>query len=51
MAARFTYNHANCCSNSAAAYSSARISRNMDTAMILVVSFFVCLIHIRLCFA
>ena len=49
MAARFTsYNHtANCCS--AAASSSARICRILDTAIILVVSIFVCLIGIRLC--
>ena len=51
MAARFTsYNHtANCCSTGAAATSSARISRILDTAVILVVSIFVCLINIRLC--
>ena len=51
MAARFsTANHtANCCSTSAAATSSARISRILDTAIILVVSIFVCLINIRLC--
>ena len=51
MATRFYNNQtANCCSNSAAACSSARISRNLDTAMTLVVSIFVSLIHIRLCF-
>ena len=51
MAARFsTNNHtANCCSTSAAATSSARISLIMDTALILVVSIFVCLINLRLC--
>ena len=50
MAARFTsYNHtANCCSTSAAACSSARISRILDTAVILVVSIFISLINIRL---
>ena len=51
MAARFTSNNhtANCCSTYAAACSSARISRILDTAIILVVSIFVCLINIRLC--
>lgn len=51
MAARFmTNNHnANCCSDCAAACSSARICRILDTAVILVVSIFVCLINIRLC--
>ena len=50
MAAQFTsYNHtANCCSTSAAACSSARISRILDTAVILVVSIFISLIHLRL---
>ncbi len=51
MAARFsTNNHtANCCYTCAAACSSARISRILDTAIIMVVSIFVCLINIRLC--
>lgn len=50
MAARFySYNQtANCCSTSAAACSSARISRILDTAVILVVSIFISLINIRL---
>ena len=50
MAARFTTsNHtANCCSTFAAACSSARISRILDTAVILVVSIFISLINIRL---
>jgi len=44
-----SYNHtANCCYTFAAATSSARISRILDTAVILVVSIFVCLINIRL---
>lgn len=51
MAARFTTNNqnANCCSAGAAATSSARISRILDTAIILVVSIFVGLINLRLC--
>ena len=51
MAARFTTNNqtANCCSTFAAATSSARIIRIMDTAMMLVVSIFVGLINLRLC--
>lgn len=51
MAARFsTNNHsANCCYTFAAASSSARINRILDTAVILVVSIFVCLIDVRLC--
>ena len=50
MAARFTSNNhtANCCSTCAAATSSARINRILDTAIILAVSIFVCLINIRL---
>ena len=50
MAERFySYNQtANCCSTSAAACSSARISRILDTAVILVVSIFISLINIRL---
>ena len=50
MAARFSsYNHtANCCYTSAAATSSARIIRILDTAILLVVSIFVCLINLRL---
>jgi len=50
MAARFYSNNqtANCCSTSAAACSSARISRILDTAVILVVSIFISLINIRL---
>ena len=53
MAARFaSYNHnANCCYTDAAACSSARISRILDTAVILVVSIFVCLLNPRLCLA
>ena len=44
-----TYNQtANCCSASAAATSSARISRILDTAIILVVSIIVCLMNLRL---
>ena len=38
----------NCCSAFAAATSSARISRIMDTAMIMVVSIIICLINLRL---
>lgn len=50
MAAQVSsYNHtANCCSTYAAACSSARISRILDTAVILVVSIFISLINIRL---
>lgn len=53
MAARFaTMNTstqtASCCSSFAAACSSARISLVLDTAIILVVSIFVCLISLRL---
>ena len=50
MARRFnTYNQAaNCCSTCAAATSSARINRILDTAVILVVSIFVGLINLRL---
>ena len=50
MAARFySYNqNANCCATYAAASSSARISRILDTAILLVVSIFVCLINLRL---
>lgn len=40
--------HTNCCTTSAAACASARISSIMDTAVILVVSIFVCLICLRL---
>ena len=39
---------ANCCYSSAAASSSAQINRILDTAMVLVVSIFVCLVNIRL---
>ena len=51
MAAKVSsYNHtANCCSTYAAACSSARISRILDTAIMLVVSIFICLINILLC--
>ena len=51
MATRFMNNNqsANCCYTCAAATSSARISRILDTAIILVVSIFVCLIDVRLC--
>lgn len=50
MATRFSsYNQAvNCCYTSAAESSSARINRILDTAILLVVSIFVSLIHIRL---
>ena len=50
MATRFSsYNQtANCCYTCAAATSSARICRILDTAMILVVSIFVCLVNLRL---
>ena len=44
-----SYNQtANCCYTCAAATSSARISRILDTAMVLVVSIFVCLVNLRL---
>ena len=44
-----SYNQtANCCYTCAAASSSARISRILDTAIILVVSIFVCLVNLRL---
>jgi hypothetical protein len=44
-----TRNHAaNCCSTSAAACSSARISLVLDTAIILVVSIFVRLLSLRI---
>jgi len=50
MAMRFMNNQsANCCHTCAAATSSARISRILDTATVLVVSIFVCLLDIRLC--
>ena len=50
MAARFHFdNHsANCCYTCAAATSSAQINRILDTAVLLVVSIFVCLISVRL---
>ena len=50
MAAKVSsYNRtANCCYTTAAACSSARISRILDTAVMLVVSIFVCLISLRL---
>ena len=50
MATRFSsYNQAaNCCYTSAAASSSARINRILDTAILLVVSIFVALISVRL---
>jgi len=50
MSAKFyAYNQtSNCCYTCAAATSSARISRILDTAIILVVSIFVCLINLRL---
>ena len=50
MAARFSsYNqNANCCYTTAAATSSARIYRILDTAIALVVSIFVALIPLRL---
>ena len=50
MSAKFyAYNQtSNCCSTFAASTSSARISRILDTAIILVVSIFVCLINLRL---
>ena len=45
----YVYNQtANCCSTCAAATSSARINRILDTAIILVVSIFVGLINLRL---
>ena len=51
MAAKVYSNNqtANCCYTCAAASSSAQINRILDTAMILVVSIFVCPINIRLC--
>jgi len=50
MAARFSsYNQtANCCYTFAAATSSARISRILDTAIVLVVSIIICLLNLRL---
>lgn len=50
MAAKVSTNNqtANCCYTCAAATSSARISRLLDTAIIMVVSIFVCLINLRL---
>ena len=50
MTARFASKHtaSHCCSTSAAACSSARIRSIMDTAIILVVSIFVCLLNVRL---
>lgn len=50
MTARFaSMDHAShCCNAFAAACSSARIRSIMDTAIILVVSIFVCLLNIRL---
>ena len=50
MTALFTASsrHTNCCSTSAAACTSARISSILDTAVIMVVSIFVCLISLRL---
>ena len=50
MAVRFYTDNqtANCCYSSAAASSSAQINRILDTAMVLVVSIFVCLVNIRL---
>ena len=50
MAARFYTDNqtANCCYSSAAASSSAQINRILDTAIVLVVSIFVCLISVRL---
>ena len=50
MADRFvSYNHnANCCSTCAAATSSARICRILDTAIIVAVSIFICLLNLRL---
>ena len=44
-----SYNQtANCCYTCAAASSSARISRILDTAIVLVVSIFVYLLNLRL---
>jgi len=40
--------HTNCCTATAAACTSARISGILDTAIIMVVSIFVCLISLRL---
>lgn len=50
MATRFMNNNqsANCCYTCAAATSSARISRILDTATVLVVSIFVFLVNLRL---
>lgn len=43
----YTYNQtSNCCSTSAAACTSARISLILDTALLLAVSIFICLIPI-----
>ena len=44
----FKHHNTNC-STAAAGCSSALICNRMDTAMILVVSIFVCLVNIRLC--
>ena len=44
-----TYNQtSNCCTTSAVACSSARISEILDTALLLAVSIFICLFNIRL---
>ena len=50
MTARFAsmMSASHCCTTSAAACSSARIRSIQDTAIILVVSIFVCLLNLRL---
>ncbi len=40
-------NHTNCCAASAAAHASARIRSIMDTAVLLAVSIFVCILDLR----